>query len=116
MRAIVLASLLAAVTSAPADACPRPVTCAVIDLRPAVDLPLPSPRPLRDPVQLAFRFEVESRPEPDPMPWIWQVLVREVYGRLPTYAEDRRFTLTLAPVVVATAVDTVPGIGVEGEF
>jgi hypothetical protein len=90
--------------------------CAAIDLRPPVDLRLPSPRPERDPVQLAFTFEVDTRPEPDQMPWIWQVLVREVYGRLPTYTEDRRFTLTLAPVVVTTAVDTVPGVGVEGEF
>lgn len=67
-------------------------------------------------MKLAFRFEVGTRPEPNPMPWIWQVLVREVYGRLPSYDEDHRFTLTLAPVVVASAYDTVPGVGVEGEF
>ena len=88
------------------------MTCAAIDLRRPIDLQIRK----ADPIKLAFRFDVARRPDPDPIPWIWQALRREVYGRLPSYDDDRRFTLTLAPVVVASAIDTVPGLGVEGAF
>ena len=112
MRAILLATLLAAVTPAPAGACPRTATCAAIDLRPPVNLQLPK---RADPVKLAFRFEIE-RKDPNPIPWIWLALRSKVYNRLPSYDDDARFSLTLAPVVVTSAFDTVPGLGVEGEF
>lgn len=83
-----------------------------MNLRKSVDLRLPK----RDPVQLAFRFEIERAAEPNPIPWIWLALRAKVYDRLPSYDEERGFSLTLAPVVVTSAYDTVPGLGVEGAF
>jgi hypothetical protein len=51
------------------------------------------------------------------MPWIWQVLRREVYSRMPRYEQKREFSLVLSPVVVKTQTDeTVPGVGVAGDF
>jgi len=49
------------------------------------------------------------------LPAFWQLLRKEVYGRLPRY-ERHRFDLVLAPVVVRSPSDTVPGVGVEGDF
>jgi hypothetical protein len=50
------------------------------------------------------------------MPWIWQVLRERVVSRLPSYEEERRFTVVLSPVVVSTPSDTVPGLGIAGDF
>ena len=50
------------------------------------------------------------------LPAFWQVLRREVYGRLPHYERAKHFELVLAPVVVRSPADTVPGLGVEGDF
>jgi hypothetical protein len=49
------------------------------------------------------------------MPWIWQALRQRVYSRMPTYQESR-FSMTFAPVVVAGTFDTIPGIGMSGDF
>ena len=49
------------------------------------------------------------------MPWIWRVLRERVYDRLPRY-ERRKVTFVFSPVVVASPSDTVPGLGVGGDF
>ena len=123
MRVAILASLLAVLAVAPARACPRAMTCTASSAhghapRPPVLVVQRLPRP--EPVTLAFSFELEraNRSSDDAMPWIWRVLRTEVYDRMPRYADGdaQRFSLTLAPVVVAGSFDTIPGIGVEGEF
>jgi len=54
--------------------------------------------------------------EPDAaMPWIWRTLRTKVYARLPRYTE-RRFTMVASPVVVSSTFNTVPGVGLEGDF
>jgi hypothetical protein len=50
------------------------------------------------------------------MPWIWQALSTQVYSRMPTYEEHHAFKIMLAPVIVTSPSDTVPGIGVAGDF
>src|SRR4051812_26546965 len=50
------------------------------------------------------------------MPWIWQALRARVYSHMPTYEQSQDFKLVLAPVVVTSPSDTVPGIGIAGDF
>lgn len=51
------------------------------------------------------------------MPWIWKVLASEVYDRLPTVQDSAEYTAKLAPVIVTgTSNDTVPGVGMRGDF
>jgi hypothetical protein len=50
------------------------------------------------------------------LPWIWEVLRRAVYARMPRYDQPREFSMVLSPVVVAGSFDTIPGVGVAGEF
>jgi hypothetical protein len=50
------------------------------------------------------------------MPWIWSVLRERVVSKLPSYEQDKRFTVVLSPVVVTMPSDTVPGVGIAGEF
>ena len=50
------------------------------------------------------------------MPWIWQALSTQVYSRMPTYEESHSFKIMLAPVIVTSPSDTVPGVGVAGDF
>ena len=76
--------------------------------KPAARDELPALRPARIEQRL-----VTDEPE---MPWIWQVLRREVYARMPRYEKEREFTLVLSPVVVKSQSDTVPGVGVAGDF
>ena len=50
------------------------------------------------------------------MPWIWQALSTQVYSRMPTYEAHHSFKIMLAPVIVTSPSDTVPGVGVAGDF
>lgn len=50
------------------------------------------------------------------MPWIWKTLRERVYSRMPSYEQSKDFKLTLAPVVVTSPSDTVPGLGIAGDF
>lgn len=51
------------------------------------------------------------------MPWIWRVLREQVYSRMPTYEKrDESIKLVLSPVVVTSPSDTVPGVGISGDF
>ena len=49
------------------------------------------------------------------MPWIWQVLREGVYEQLPRYRDDA-LTFVLSPVVITGSFDTVPGVGIAGDF
>jgi len=111
-----------------ASACPKGSACVVAETRAsgsevastpnAADrsvslVPRPHAEPSR-PLSLALRAPVARRSAFE-MPWIWRVLRHEVYRRLPRH-EDARFTLSLSPVVVGGTFDTVPGVGVAGDF
>lgn len=63
----------------------------------------------------SLRVHVAPRATMNEMPWIWRELRREVYARMPCY-EQRQFSMTFEPVIVAGTFDTVPGVGVGGVF
>lgn len=50
------------------------------------------------------------------MPWIWQALSAQVYSRMPTFEERHELKIMLAPVIVTSPADTVPGVGIAGHF
>jgi hypothetical protein len=50
------------------------------------------------------------------MPWIWKSIRERVYSRLPTYEDPNELRVVLAPVVVTSPSDTVPGLGIAGDF
>ena len=50
------------------------------------------------------------------MPWIWKALSSQVYSRMPTYEQSHAFKIMLAPVIVTSPSDTVPGVGIAGDF
>ena len=130
--------LLALATAPPALACPTGALCAAASpgsagARSGADAPrrlIDAPREeARAPKRtLSLRVEAvaerapwrldEAPPKPttDEMPWIWQVLRREVYERMPRYRGDDELTFVLSPVVVTGSFDTVPGVGVAGDF
>lgn len=49
------------------------------------------------------------------VPWFWAALRARVYSHMPQM-QQRDFSMTLAPVVVTGTDDTVPGLGVSGDF
>lgn len=49
------------------------------------------------------------------MPWIWKELKRSAYSRLPKKQIDG-VQATLAPTMVSSGFDTVPGAGLQGRF
>jgi hypothetical protein len=117
---------VAALTTAPALACPRRLLCVVGSDRiaaPEIARRATKPAPFPDvrKVTLSPRSHLtfDARPKLDPnvveMPWIWRVLREQVYSQLPSQ-RSRRFTLALSPVVVTTPSETVPGVGVAGDF
>ncbi|HET9483232.1 MAG TPA: hypothetical protein VFO79_04675, partial [Xanthomonadales bacterium] len=59
--------------------------------------------------------EAPPKADADDMPWIWQVLRREVMGRMPRYRGDGELTFVVSPVVVTGSFDTVPGVGLAGD-
>jgi hypothetical protein len=74
-----------------------------------------------DVLSTSLRTHVVPNSRAIEMPWIWQVLRRGVYDRLPRYERldvqpHQKFSMVLSPVVVASPQDTVPGFGVEGGF
>jgi hypothetical protein len=68
----------------------------------------------------ALRSPMEAPPRKDPtvveMPWIWKSIKERVYSRMPTYEEPNEIKIVLAPVVVTSPSDTVPGLGIAGNF
>lgn len=73
--------------------------------------------PLLRLTQSLREFSVPRRAPGDvEMPWIWMALRAQVYSRMPSYEQGHDFKLTLSPVVVSSPSDTVPGVGVAGDF
>jgi hypothetical protein len=119
-RLVVIAVLLD--LTAPAMACPPVDTC-LVKLPSTTRLPAVTPahgtadsaldltQIVRDltPPRRAAAGEVE-------MPWIWNALRAHVYSRMPTYEQSHDFKLVLSPVVVSSPSDTVPGVGIAGDF
>lgn len=112
-------------TTGPALACPRHLLCIV---QPGTTSPevARTTKPVAIPdvrsVHLAPDHHLTFGDAPaklDPgeveMPWIWRVLREQVHARLPSY-EQQRFNIVLSPVVVTTPSDTIPGVGVAGDF
>ena len=101
-------ALFAATSVSIASACPPLATCEVEPKAPepakaVIDAKLPAPK-------RAAPGEVE-------MPWIWQSLRERVYSRMPSYKEEKSsLAIVVAPVVVKSPSDTVPGIGISGDF
>ena len=112
-------ALALAATASTALACPPGARC-VIDAPAAGEIAAPR-RPLTllvatPPAPAPWRLDVAPVREPtSDTPWIWQVLRREVADAMPTY-RDRDLTLSLSPVVISGSFDTVPGVGVAGDF
>jgi hypothetical protein len=116
-------ALLLLATAPPVFACPVGTLCAAVDA-PRIEVAAPAPPPPR-PLSLRIERAPERPPwdlrAPPPadtaneMPWIWQVLRREVHARMPRYDDDA-VTVVLSPVVVAGTFDTVPGVGIAGDF
>ena len=119
-----------------AEACPHGTVCVSAETRSQVGGQAEIARP-RSMLQVAIaraeripatarldaslRAHVVRRPDGIEMPWIWVQLRRSVYSQLPRYERvsrraEHRFSLVLSPVVVTSPQDTVPGVGVEGDF
>jgi hypothetical protein len=106
-------------TASPTLACPPGALC-VIDAQERSEVPAP-----KRPVSLQLHHDIERTPwrldvaavkQPEPeLPWIWSALRAKVETAMPTY-RDRDLTLSLAPVVISGSFDTVPGVGVAGDF
>jgi hypothetical protein len=68
----------------------------------------------------ALRAPLPVLTRPDPgvveMPWIWKSIRERVYSRMPTYEEPNEIKIVLAPVVVTSTSDTIPGLGIAGAF
>lgn len=133
MRILLSILLLGLAAPSVARACPRGTACFGTTMNAAVveapnrvaPIPPPVTAPVRAPLvkplvmdeslTLALRAKQPAATDASAMPWIWQVLRTEVYEAMPHY-EQERYSLTLTPVVVAGQFDTVPGLGVGGDF
>jgi hypothetical protein len=113
-------------TTGPALACPRRVLCVIGADQPgapevarATTKPAPVPdvrtATLAPRSHLTFDAPAKRDPAEIEMPWIWRVLREQVYSQMPSH-QASGFVLTLSPVVVTTPSETVPGLGVAGDF
>ena len=127
MRFVFVLACVTAMTMAPALACPRNVRCLVQqEVVAASEAPRTRPAPRIPDVRRVQRVAPRSRITFEApkrladgeieMPWIWQAVRERVVSKMPRYDEDKRFTLVLSPVVVTTPSDTIPGLGVAGDF
>jgi hypothetical protein len=106
VRLRVVAVYVVLLVAGPAMACPVGQSCVVRQTHVKLQL---------DAQTAALQRPRDERDQID-MPWIWQVLREHVYARLPRYERPKRITLVLSPVVVKSLSDTVPGVGVGGDF
>jgi hypothetical protein len=113
VRICLAIALLVGTSGSVASACPPLGACAVAPEMPepaaaAIDAKVPPPK--------------RAAPGEVVMPWIWETLRERVYSRMPKYSERSDKTdkggleIVLSPVVVKSPADTVPGIGIAGEF
>ena len=61
----------------------------------------------------------EAKPKADPneveMPWIWRAVRDKYHANVPSH-RSQRLVLRMAPVVVTMPTETVPGLGIAGDF
>lgn len=118
MRLLVTTIVLGMLT-APAVACPPREAC-MVAMKSTTELPHEQQATVRVNHVVELRLDADkNKPAPNAveMPWIWRALRDQVYSRMPTYEKpDDQLTLTLAPVVVTSPSDTVPGLGIAGDF
>lgn len=91
----------------------------MVALKSTTDLPHEQQATVRVNHVVELRLDADKKPAPNAveMPWIWRALREQVYSRMPTYEKpDEQLKLTLAPVVVTSPSDTVPGLGIAGDF
>lgn len=113
---VLMAALLCGVHSA--QACP-PLDACVVRLPSTIEAPATTeaPAPVMRVLQVPAPVRVKLAPGEVEMPWIWQALRDRVHSQLPQYHErDRALTIVLSPVVVTSPSDTVPGVGISGDF
>ncbi len=119
---MLLTIVVALATARTALACPPGARCVVAT--PQIS-EVSGPTPPKKPVSLRVAHVVEREPwtfeAPPPAadtetPWIWQALRTHVADRMPRYRGADNFTFVASPVVVAGAFDTVPGVGIAGDF
>jgi hypothetical protein len=121
VRLFVLTSVAIAGLAAPASACPPLDACLVklpstVKLTPRADGQATAVKlPALD-LARAVRTVRKLAPGEIEMPWIWRVLRDQVYSRMPTYEERNELKIVLSPVVVSSPTDTVPGVGIAGDF
>jgi hypothetical protein len=127
VRLLLISACVVAMTTAPALACPRGVQCLVGLERTAAPevaraatqrrVRIPNLRAVRVAPRAHLTFDAPAKRDPSEleMPWIWRVLREQVYAQMPNH-RAKRFSLTMAPVVVTTPAETVPGVGVAGDF
>ena len=77
------------------------------ETQPALDL-------TKEPKQLQLKPRLA--PGEVEMPAIWATLRGKVYSQMPTYQKSESFKVVLSPVVVSSPSDTVPGLGIAGDF
>ncbi len=121
---LAIVAVLVTVHAAPAEACPRTAICVMtLDTRAIEVASAPQPKKpiklglvVRESDRGPWRFDDAPRESAtNEMPWIWQALRQQVYVRMPRY-EEQELSFTLSPVVVTGSFDTVPGVGVAGDF
>lgn len=103
-----------------ATACP-PVEACMVNLKTTVSEPSLTPQMRRaTEVVAALRAPLPAPTRRDEavveMPWIWKTLREQVYSRMPTYEDKNELKVVFAPVVVTSPTDTVPGLGLAGDF
>ncbi|HEX5063668.1 MAG TPA: hypothetical protein VFV99_30025, partial [Kofleriaceae bacterium] len=113
---------VAAMTTSRALGCPRHLQCVVQPDESAPEIArahkavaIPDVRSVHVAEDRLTLADAPRKAEPDAMPWIWRVLREQIYTRLPRH-DDERFTLVLSPVVVTSPSDTIPGVGIAGNF
>jgi hypothetical protein len=114
---LVFVSVVIGMLTAPAVACPPREAC-MVAMKSTTELPKEQQATVQINRVVELRLAADKRPAPDAveMPWIWRALRDQVYSRMPTYEKQDDLKLTLAPVVVTSPSDTVPGLGIAGDF
>jgi hypothetical protein len=126
---LIAALLLGTAAPRAAHACP-PLDSCVVHLRTTMRASTPTPGPAAESPPAERVAEVVRAPRQAParaiaegaieMPWIWKTLREQVYSRMPTYEgstdASHELKIVLAPVVVKSPTDTIPGIGIAGDF
>ncbi|MDQ3370106.1 MAG: hypothetical protein M3680_32210 [Myxococcota bacterium] len=128
MRPFLILVLLT-VTAVPAAACPRAMRCLVsestVGPRSAAEVPRRAIRASAVNLRLAaplvttrraWSFDAQRTGEPThEMPELWKMLKSRVAAQMPR-VERGSLSFAVSPVVVAGSFDTVPGVGVAGDF